>query len=674
MGIFVTMRMVALAAGAALVAAAAFVVARPRAPGGAPPRRRGVTAAVWTLAGLYFIFFAGVSLARHAAWATCGFDLGEYGHAVWQFAHGHPWVQTFVPADGYVNHFAPLLAAFAPGAYVFPDPAYLLVVQSFALAAAVVLVYYAARGAGGPSWPAAALAAAFALSPALHGANFYDFHLRAVGVPCALAAFCFFSRRRWGWGVVAAVIMALAEDEFALYAVPLVAWGSWVCGRKRAGLLAAALFLLYFLGAWFIFPRLTYLRPGIQFHYGGYFTLEPAAVFNAETLLPKIWYLALLLLPTAAFLAAGRGAGLTLLAPLAVPLLASTVNVYQLGWQYPLGILAFAYGVAAVGVRRLEARPPGWSRRLVGAAAAAAVAFQLAAVVLCVPGMYRPRLRETERTPYSDALATAAALVPAKAALLCDDPFAARLAHRRYCYLFWPTVQAKALPVAPDAMLLARRSHGQTNFADMVLLAGRWGLNPTALTPDYAYFTRGPARFTADDVCRVWFGRLEEWQAEVPGGEALVADPLAADGRSALAHRVLRLEPATDYIYPPGDYTFTFYLRPAGVTPAAVVINATTYAATAPDVTGTARAEVTARDDAGRFTPAAVTLRAPNSFRVSFELDSRESFYFDAAAVASPAFNAEGVFLTRRVFLAEKIKDFMARGRFPRRPGAAPRR
>jgi len=624
----------------ALAAAAAVVVAcllarkiRLRLPAAAT--------AVWTLAILYFVAFSAVTLARYYGMATHGLDLGYYGNAIYQFARGHPFATALIPPARFLNHFAPLLAVFAPFTYIFPEPAYLLPIQSLFLAAGIPLLYYLGKPEAGPRWPAAALAASFALSPALHGANFYDFHPRALAVPLVLAAFLFFHRKRFWPGIICAVLLALAQDELALHAVALAAYGGFAAGRRRAGLVVAAALAVYFAGVCCIlYPKLTYARGAAAAHYAGYFTplayvkgkLDLAAALSAKT-----GYFAALALPLAAFLPAAGPALFALATPLLVPALSTTANVFQIGWQYPLSVLPFIYGVAALGLRRLSRGDPGRRRRLLLAAASVfAVAFQLAFIAHLAPTFYRPNIDRAFPTAHENGLAGAAARVPADIALYAEDAFAARLAHRRNIYLAYFPLNHD-VPAAGEALIIDRRRNAAAKLNIILKEAASLGLGLKAFSADYAYFEKGPERRSPQDLFRTWYGTVEEWQCSAPAGKKFVADPRAHDGRAMLSAGRLSSRPRPGAVYPPGEYRFSFFLRAAAdeFCHALITARATDADDGRPGNLVRKDVDIIPGED---YRPYRVRLSAGEPFQLQFDIYATSAFYFDAVAGASDAF------------------------------------
>jgi uncharacterized membrane protein len=555
-----------LAAAAAL--AAVLAAAAARWGGRLRLRAPNPAAVVGALAAVYFAVFVAASLGRHFGMNTYGADLGIYANVIYHHGHGQFFRQTIIPAYNYYdNHCEPILILFGPLARVFRDPAYLLVLQTLFIAAGVVLIYAVGRPERGSRWPAAALAASFALSPALHGANLYDFHSRSLAVPFVLGAFYFYSRRRFVPGLICNVLLALTMDALALHAVALAVYGAFASGRRRPGLGVAALIFVYFVGfCYYLYPRLTYATEG---SYGAFadiflgFFARMRSPYGAVIANAKGGYLLALLAPAAAFLPWAGLALATLATPLAMPAFAAVPQIFQLGWQYPLSSLPFIYGAAALAARRLVKAEMSPRRRFyLTAASVAAVAFQLVFIAMLARDYYGPYLRTAFPTSYESSLYAASTRVPADAAVVADEVFTAHLAHRRYIQTFESAVEVEELPAPPEAMLLERRRHPLTELPFIFFLADRWNLSLRDCTGEYAYFARGPAKKPRRALMQAWYRAVEEWQCPAPRGKR-VADPRAHDGRALYAPSFLTYDPLPGDVLPAGRYTLAFVVRVA---------------------------------------------------------------------------------------------------------------
>jgi uncharacterized membrane protein len=599
---------------------------------------------VWSLAGAFSLLLGAAGLGRHYGMATCGLDLGYYANAIYSFARGQFFVQTLLPAERFLNHCTPLLAVLAPFTYVFRDAAYLLPLQTLLIASGVPLVYAVARPAAGSRWPAAALAASFALSPAIHGAALFDFHPRAFGVPLALAAFYFFDRKRFGPGLACTAAMALAHEEFAFHAVALATCGGFATGRRRAGLIAGGILAAYFAAFCFLlYPKLTYAAHvgpfgrwflTRHFEYGGYGAGMPAVVMD------KAAYVGSLVAPVVAFLPAAGVFLFTIITPLVVPAASSVGPVFKVGCQYPLSAAPFLFGAAAVGARRLVRPSPGPARKfLLGAGGLAAVAVQISLIVALSRSYYAPTLAAAFPGDHEKALAGALKLVPPRVPACADDPFIAHLAHRKYAY-FYPYCMRAPVPAKPEAMLLNRRLHVPGEVPAILDCASQWGLALSECNGDYAYFAPGEPR-DDEELLERWFGTVEEWQCRTLGGGRVVNDAGARDGRAVFVPQELFYEGPSDFLYPPGRYALRFRLRPGPGFCRAV------YSAHFVDRDDESKirfargSKVLVYD--GGYQICYLQLKSRRPFRLKFEVRATAPFYFDATSIESESFTVEAL-------------------------------
>src|SRR6267143_1379665 len=212
---------------------------------------------LWSAAAVVGALLLSVSLLRHWAFESHGYDLGLFTNAIWNLTQGNGYVSS---VKGGINlfsdHQSPLFWALAPLFWVIPRPETLLFAQAFGLAAGGAALFYLARAQlGREHWAPAALPWLYWSYLPLRNANAFDFHPEVFMLPLFLWAFAgFASERRWarGLGFLALVAALGAKESAAVVAFGIgVAWAlSSGAGSRRdrwsAVALAAAGAALFF--------------------------------------------------------------------------------------------------------------------------------------------------------------------------------------------------------------------------------------------------------------------------------------------------------------------------------------------------------------------------------------------------------------------------------------------
>lgn len=354
-----------------------------------PPRWPDIAPGRLVAAGvaLYALTFSFITIGRHRTFQTHALDLGQYAQSMWQIAHGQPPYDTITGWHVLGNHFSPIFYVFAPATLVMPGPAWLLALQSLALALGAVPLYLLARRQLAPRL-AGAVALLYLVNPSLHGINVRDFHPAALAVPLLLTAtYAWESDRRVLFGLATLLTLTTREDA----ALAVLGLGLWLAIGRRRWLPGIVVVLLSV--AW-LFTTVQWLMPALRDdatypyvaghygHLGGSLgavalspLLRPRAVLLSLLQWTRLRYLLVLLAPLGF---------LPLLAPLAavgaLPGLAqNALSDYRVllnyRSQYQSFVLPFLLVGAVAGLARLERgrRAARWltSRRALAAAALA---------------------------------------------------------------------------------------------------------------------------------------------------------------------------------------------------------------------------------------------------------------------------------------------------------------
>ena len=286
-------------------------------------RRAWAPTLVWMLIGAHAALFAGLSVARHRAFATGRFDLGNMVQAVWSTAHGRFLESTDVSGAQFSRlgaHVDPVLALFAPLYMVWSSPEALLVAQAVIVALGALPAFWLGRRWLGDDRLAVAGAAVYLLYSPLQFATLFDFHPATLAAP--LLMFCIWAAEeaRWWTLGVCATLAALCQEQMGLALVMIALWLAVRHPGRRvaAGVLASAAAVWVAVATIVIIPAFSVA--GGNPHTARYRALGGEGSDVAVTLLTRPWealgvmatpgraaYLAVLILPLL---------GLCLLAPL----------------------------------------------------------------------------------------------------------------------------------------------------------------------------------------------------------------------------------------------------------------------------------------------------------------------------------------------------------------------
>lgn len=194
----------------------------------------------WAAAAGLFVVLVLVALAK-ARSLDGTIDLAAYTQAAWLITQGAAPVTTITTGTSLFAQQAAF--AFYPVAwstYLLPTIPTLLLVQSAALASAVVPIWKISRRVVGLRVGAAAtLMFVYATYPVMHNLNLDGFHIEVIAVPGLLAAFYFALTERWRFFALFAVIVMLSRADLGL---AIAGFGGLLAvdGKRRIGLTTVA--------------------------------------------------------------------------------------------------------------------------------------------------------------------------------------------------------------------------------------------------------------------------------------------------------------------------------------------------------------------------------------------------------------------------------------------------
>ena len=174
---------------------------------------------------LYSVLVSYFTIMRHYQFGTHAWDLGIFNQSFWTTVHGgrffYSTVELLVNPSGsfFGIHFSPILFLVLPIYVVYPAPESLLVVQSFILALGTVPLYKLSLRVTKYRSVALLLVCVYLLYPALHGINWFDFHVQSFLPLFFLSAFYFSEKQSWGPYFLFIALSLMCEEHAALVVV-----------------------------------------------------------------------------------------------------------------------------------------------------------------------------------------------------------------------------------------------------------------------------------------------------------------------------------------------------------------------------------------------------------------------------------------------------------------------
>ncbi len=231
---------------------------------------------VLLLTFLFFLAYAALGLYKFDAMQMGAWDFGIYDSMLHNAATGKGLMLDY---RGSFDHFSPIMMLFVPLYWLWDSPAWLVLIQSAALAAAAPLLYRAAKRSFPQGGFPLLLTAMYLFNPYYSRLALYDFHAECLFPLFLFAAFVFYQCRRFGWFFLILALTPLIKEDFV---IPLGAAGLWLLtqrGRRKWGIAAIGMALFWtFFVLKIYYPYILRVE---YWHYGRYELFAPSV---AETI------------------------------------------------------------------------------------------------------------------------------------------------------------------------------------------------------------------------------------------------------------------------------------------------------------------------------------------------------------------------------------------------------
>ena len=207
------------------------------------------TVLTYLLIGLWAAIYAWRTVVGHWSFATNGYDLSVFDHAMWSVAHGGAGFVPFIGQSILSHHFMPILWVLVPVYAVAPGPLTLLLLQVFATAAAAVILFRIQRDRGLAPWTACGLTLVFLLCRRTHSAVAGTFYPECLQAPLTFAMVWLWRDGRWPlW--LAVLLLLMTKEDAALYVAGFAAVAWWLRdGPRRRAVVLGALAVVWLAGA-----------------------------------------------------------------------------------------------------------------------------------------------------------------------------------------------------------------------------------------------------------------------------------------------------------------------------------------------------------------------------------------------------------------------------------------
>jgi uncharacterized membrane protein len=314
----------------------------------------------------YAVAMSAVSIDNHDRFYNGAFDAGIYDQAVWLLSRGRAPFATVEGMNVFGDHAQFILLLVAPLYRAWDSIGVLYVLQSVALAAGAIPLYFIAKDKFNNKWIPFAFVASYLLYPALLWTNLENFHPVSFAVPLLFSAFYFLTKKKYGLFLATVALLLITREELAFTTAALGAFAFFKYDRKVGAATVAASLAWGFVCMYSILPYFGgfgyFIKRPFAFAIHGTGVAEvltniaqnpgrlSAALFRGQ----NAEYLFKLSVPTA-FLSLLSPETLFLAAPgLVINLLSGWWYMHSIEYHYTYAIIPFVFISAVYGAARLR--------------------------------------------------------------------------------------------------------------------------------------------------------------------------------------------------------------------------------------------------------------------------------------------------------------------------------
>jgi len=325
--------------------------------------------AAWTLVGVYVAIFGTVCTLKYFSFGYDDFDLAVHAQVMWNLAFNGSGMSSILGLHFLGNHAHFVSFLILPLYRILPHPLTLLWLQTLALGAAAIPLFFIARSVLGRVW-SVWVVLLYVLYPGLAFTNLYEFHPTVFATFFLSCVLWMYHQKRFGLFALFLVLAMSCQENVALAAFGIGVYALFQRRPWRWSLFPLAFGVLYFL--WTVRVLMpSYNKDVINFLllYKGLgetpgailhtLFLDPAKVFKIVVTAQKGHYITSLFLPVA-FMPLLHPVSLVVVLPFLFQHLVSTrPSDTQIFFHYTAEMVPLIFYSCIFGLGRLI---KGWNR------------------------------------------------------------------------------------------------------------------------------------------------------------------------------------------------------------------------------------------------------------------------------------------------------------------------
>ena len=318
---------------------------------------------------IYIIYFSYISILKHHYFQSTAYDLLIFEQVLKNFATGLDSYSSVHQSFQLTQiHFSPGLYLFAPVYKLFPHTETLLIIQSFFLGLAGLILYFLAKSFYINDFNSLVILFLYLINPALHGVNLFDFHEIAFFPFFIFLSLLFLQKKNLLFFFLSYILAISFKEDLALFGVffgGFLLINDFNKNRIIGSILLLSSISYFLLVTTYILDeimieRFDYFIPETIDGYKGilitllsnpYFFFDKG-LFQVE----KLNYILVILCSVGVFTLKSREGIIILTPALAVALLTNVPFQYSINFQYSANLLAATSISGIIGISNISSK------------------------------------------------------------------------------------------------------------------------------------------------------------------------------------------------------------------------------------------------------------------------------------------------------------------------------